>query len=31
MKTCMNCDQLIDDDCIHCPYCDHYVGQNENL
>lgn len=29
MKTCHNCEKLVEDEFIICPYCEAYLGDNE--
>lgn len=31
MKVCPHCDNILEDDNTHCPYCDRLIGSNENL
>lgn len=25
MKICVQCDKVIEDDCLQCPYCDNQI------
>lgn len=31
MKICIQCDKVIDDDCLQCPYCDNQIISSETL